>query len=169
MTNPVVDTNAAPYKESDDHVADPTAVFGTLETSGTAGGDNERAEKISPIFDAAKAQDLAYAARAVDPDDTEVDEGSAVVLSTGVTQVAGDPNADRERVRRAAAAFQKEPVAVEDPSVTDAEKENAQKKDEAPAETATRVEAQQSAASPAGGAKTTSDDAAQRRQAGTSK
>lgn len=159
MSEPtVVDTTAAPYKESDDFVPDPTAVFGTLETSGTAGGDNEKAEKISPIFDAAKANDLAYAKRAVDPDDTEVDEASAVVLPNNDR----DTDQAREAVRAAATAFEKDPVKVEDPSLEDSEKEADRKQGEDSVQTAARVESQQQQASAAGGTAKGSDDATQR-------
>lgn len=159
---PVVDTTAAPYKESDDFVPDPTAVFGTLETSGTAGGDNERAEKVTPIFDAAKANDLAYARRAVDPDDNDVDEASAVVLPDE-GRSAEDA---REVIRKKAQAFEKEPVKVEDPSLLDSEKEAERKEGEDSVTTAARVEGQQQQASAAGGTARGSDDAAQRKEQG---
>jgi len=46
------DSPAAPivYRESADHVPDPTAMSGTLETSGTGGGHNERITGMTGIF-----------------------------------------------------------------------------------------------------------------------
>lgn len=155
---PVVDTAAAPYKESDDFVPDPTAVFGTLETSGTAGGDNERAEKVTPIFEAAKANDLAYAKRAVDPDDTDVDEATSVVLPDN----GRDVDSAREAVRKAASAYEKEPVPVEDPSLLDSQKEAEKMENTDPVRRAAEVEGQQQQAAPAGGTGKGSDDATQR-------
>lgn len=38
------------YQESADHVPDPTAMSGTLETSGTGGGSNERVAGMTRIF-----------------------------------------------------------------------------------------------------------------------
>lgn len=38
------------YRESEDHVPDPTALTGTLETSGTGGGVNERLTGTTRIF-----------------------------------------------------------------------------------------------------------------------
>jgi len=43
------------YRESDDHVADPTAMSGTLETSGTS-GTTETAADVSPVFEVADEQ-----------------------------------------------------------------------------------------------------------------
>lgn len=159
---PVVDTTAAPYKESDDFVPDPTYSFGTLDTSGTAGADNEKLEKTSPIFDAAKANDLAYARRAVDPEDNDVDEASAVVLPDE-GRSAEDA---REIIRKKAQAFEKEPVPVEDPSLLDSEKEAERKEGEDPVKTAARVEGQQQQASVVGGTGKGSDDATQRKEQG---
>lgn len=45
------------YRESDDHVPDPTALTGTLETSGTGGGVNERLTGTTRIF--GNAEDVA--------------------------------------------------------------------------------------------------------------
>lgn len=149
----VVDT--APdgaYKESDEHVPDPTAAFGTLDTTGTAGGQNERIEHITPLFDAARAQGLQRAARALDPNDTEVpssevvNEGAAGTVTTagGRTHEEGE-----DAVKDAAKAAEENPVKVQDPSITDAEtaKEDGTSTDPA------KVESEQKQASPAGDAK----------------
>lgn len=45
-----VTTAPQPYSESSDHVPDPTAVSGTLETSGTGGGWHSRLEGVAAIF-----------------------------------------------------------------------------------------------------------------------
>lgn len=69
------------YRESDSHLPDPTAHYGTMDTSGTAGIAESALDSASPVFAAAKAQDLAYAAKAVDPDDdTPLD---SVILPDG--------------------------------------------------------------------------------------
>lgn len=43
-------TEASGYRESEEHVPDPTAMSGTLETSGTGGGVNERLTGTTRIF-----------------------------------------------------------------------------------------------------------------------
>jgi hypothetical protein len=90
------------YYESEDHVPDHTALMGTLDTSGTAGpGGDSELENLAPVFRVAKARDLAYARRAVDPQDTEIPE-DLVTLSTGISIVQGDPDGDRKRLTEAA-------------------------------------------------------------------
>lgn len=163
----VVDIQASAYREpdsADDFTPDPTEAFGTLDTSGTAGGAHEDIEAVTPVFEAARAQDLQRAARALDPNDTEVPE-SEVVLSTGTTVVHGDPEADKERVVAAAEAYEDEPVKVEDPSQTAAEDDAEAAKGQDAGARAASIEGQQAAAG-AGGAKVQSDDAAQRIDAG---
>src|ERR1700745_375263 len=80
------------YKENDDHVPNPTDQFGTVDTSGTAGTAHARIEEVSPIFEVAKAQDMVTAARALDPEDTDVPE-SLVVLPQGTQIVEIDHEA----------------------------------------------------------------------------
>lgn len=139
----VVDTDAAPYTESSEHVPDPTAVYGTLDTSATAGGEHERLEGITPVFDAAKAQDLQYAADALDPDNDEnTDTASVVLPDDHITN-------DEAKENVAAAAEAAAGVKVEDPSLAQAEKDNAAK--ESGDLTPNDVAAQQAQASPAGG------------------
>lgn len=141
------DTTSKAYIESEDHVPDPTLQFGTLDTSGTAGGNHERLEHISPVFDVASATELAYAARAVDPEDTDVDESSTVVLpAEGFTA-----DQARDKIRAKAEAILANPPVVEDPSVVEADKANARKEEVGPQQTSREVEGQQRAASPAGG------------------
>lgn len=83
----------------------PTDVYGTLDTSGTAGGAHARVETVTPIFDAARAEDLAVAQRALDPDDPTV-HASMVVLPTGQPLEVIDPDKAAERVHQAAKAAQ---------------------------------------------------------------
>lgn len=65
-----------PYRESDDHVPDPTAVSGTLDTSGTSGGQNDTLRSVTGIFgnseDHAERLEAAINARisGVNPDTT---------------------------------------------------------------------------------------------------
>lgn len=147
--NPV-DTNAAPYSESDDFVPDPTAAFGTLDTSGTAGGDNESVDSITPVFDAARAKDLAYAAAALDPDDDSNTDTSSVVLP--------DEGLDNDTAKEnvAAAAEAAAGVKVQDPSLTQAEEDNEAK--ESGDLTAADVEASQREGSSVGGSTTSAGE-----------
>lgn len=155
----VVDTQAAPYTESEGHVPDPTATYGTLDTSGTAGGQHESIENVSPVFEAARALDLQTAARALDPEDKDVD-ASLVSTTSAVTVVAGDPEADKRRVLEAAAAYKDEPVALQDPSLTESQ-EQAEHLDEVGGDqVAAEVEAEQRGASGAGSDKVGDGDEA---------
>ncbi len=106
----VVETSEA-YKESDDHVPAPTDMYGTLDTSGTAGTAHSRLEEVTPVFDVAAKQDAITAARALDPEDKEVPE-SLVILPEGQQLVQGDPEAARTRIQNKAAAAAKEPVVL---------------------------------------------------------
>jgi hypothetical protein len=49
------------YQENPDHVPDPTAHYGTLDTTGVFGGDHGDASKVSGVWDAARDADLAGA------------------------------------------------------------------------------------------------------------
>jgi hypothetical protein len=49
-TAPVVDPNPQPYRESEEHVPDMTAMSGTLETSGTGGGRHAHITGVSRVF-----------------------------------------------------------------------------------------------------------------------
>lgn len=51
---PHLPVGATGYRESADHVPDPTAMTGTLETTGTGGGHNERLTGTTRIFSAAE-------------------------------------------------------------------------------------------------------------------
>jgi hypothetical protein len=90
------------------HVPDPTAMSGTLDTSGTAGsGGHTDLRNLAPIFDVAEARDLGYARRALDPEDRAV-PADHVQTSQGITVVQGDPEGERGRVlQRADAAEQR--------------------------------------------------------------
>jgi hypothetical protein len=129
------------YVESDEHVPDPTAVTGTLDTSGTAGAADSRIENTTPVFEAAKAQDLQYAALAVDPEHPEVPESAVVLPDDHLT-----PDQARDNVRQAAEAYQEDPVQVQDPTI-----QQAQRNAESGASTdPARVEADQKGAAPMG-------------------
>jgi len=99
------------YKESDDHIPDPTHQFGTVDTSGTAGMADSRIEEVTPIFDVAKQQDLVMAARALDPEDTDV-SSSQVILPGDLR----DQETAKEEVRRQAEALLAEPIEVGGPT-----------------------------------------------------
>lgn len=100
------------YMESDQHVPDPTHQFGTVETSGTAGIADSRIEEVTPIFDVAKQQNLVTAARALDPEDRDVDS-SNVVLPGDLR----DQETAKEEVRKQAEAVLGEPIEIGGPSM----------------------------------------------------
>ena len=83
---------------------DPAAHTGTYDTSDTAGPSARygHVEDTSPVFDIARANDLAWALRAMDAEDTAV-PFNLVQTSPGLTVNRGDPGADRERIIAAAA------------------------------------------------------------------
>ena len=144
-TESVVNTEGAAYTEGDDNfVPDPTNVFGTLDTSATAGGAHEDIEQVSPVFEAARAQDLAAAADALDDGDT-----SQITLPSDSAAPsdldAADANAT-DRIQKA--ADESEGVVIEDPSQEqDPANDPSLSKDEVSA----NVEADQRGASAAGG------------------
>lgn len=66
-------------EDSEDWTPNPHFQYGTLDTSDTAGAAHQNVREISPVFDVGRAQALALAARALDPEDKDVPE-SLVVL-----------------------------------------------------------------------------------------
>jgi hypothetical protein len=101
MSENTVVTVGGAYKESDEHVPDPTDQFGTLDTSATAGSAHGQVDAVTPIFDVAKAQDKLTAAKALDPNDDSVD-ASLVVLPQGMVIAEDGAQAARDRVTNAA-------------------------------------------------------------------
>lgn len=77
---------------------------GTYDTSDTAGSDAPHADLrgVTAAFDLARASDLAWALRAMDPADEAVSP-NVVQTSPGLTVNRGDPDGDRQRVTEAAA------------------------------------------------------------------
>jgi hypothetical protein len=82
---------------------DPHAMTGYYETSETGGNGARQAQLtgVSPVFDRQRAADLAYAVRAMDPDDEDV-PASHVSTSAALTINRSDPEADRRRITAAA-------------------------------------------------------------------
>jgi hypothetical protein len=82
---------------------DPSLLTGNYDTSDTAGADapHARLSGVTTAFDVARAGDLAYALRAMDPEDEEVTQ-NLVQTSPGLTVNRGDPDGDRRRVTAAA-------------------------------------------------------------------
>lgn len=119
METETVTTEGGGYVENPDHVPNPTDAYGTLDTTGTGGGAHAKIEEITPIFDVAKSQDLATAARALDPDDPDV-HASLVTLPDGQRIVPVDPEAAADRVRAAAEAATAEPVDLSSSRMTPA-------------------------------------------------
>lgn len=107
------------YRESDSFLPNPTDQYGHLHTAGTTGSAHEKLEVISPVFDVAKKQALAEAARALDPEDDSVPE-SLVVLPTGAQIVSGDPEGARQRVLDKAKAAADKPVDLGAPDEAEA-------------------------------------------------
>lgn len=82
---------------------DHSAMTGTYDTSDTAGPDapHTSLRGVTSAFDYAKASDLAWALRAMDPADESVSP-NVVQTSPGLTVNRGDPDGDRQRVTDAA-------------------------------------------------------------------
>jgi hypothetical protein len=82
---------------------DPSAMTGTYDTSETAGPDAPHTELrgVTAAFDVARVTDLAWALRAMDPEDEQVSP-NVVQTSPGLTVNRGDPDEDRRRVSAAA-------------------------------------------------------------------
>jgi hypothetical protein len=82
---------------------DPSAMTGTYDTSDTAGPNAPHTELrgVTAAFDMARVTDLAWALRAMDPDDEAVSP-NVVQTSPGLTVNRGDPDEDRRRVSAAA-------------------------------------------------------------------
>lgn len=85
------------------HAPDPSLMTGTYDTSETAGPGAAHTELrgVTAAFDVARAGDLAWALRAMDPDDEDVSP-NVVNTSPGLTVNRGDPDGDRSRVAAAA-------------------------------------------------------------------
>jgi hypothetical protein len=84
------------------HRIDPAAMTGTFETTDTAGPDARfgHVEQTTPIFDMARANDLAFALKAMDAEDAT--PPNLVQTSPGLTVNRGDPAEDRRRITAAA-------------------------------------------------------------------
>lgn len=83
---------------------DPAAMSGTYDTTDTAGPSARygKIEDTAPVFDIARANDLAWALRSMDADDEAV-SANLVQTSPGLTVNRGDPAEDRRRITAAAA------------------------------------------------------------------
>lgn len=137
------------YQENPDFVPDSTMVTGTLDTSGTAGADDSKVENTTPVFDAAKAQDLQYAKGVVEG---EIDDPGAVVNEGGGVTVSNSGRSTEEgenAVVEAAEKFEEDPVKVQDPSITNAEDNAESGASTDPA----KVEANQKSSAPTGDGK----------------
>lgn len=75
------------YREEDSESWKPNPHFqyGTLDTSDTAGAAHQNIKEVSPVFDLGRAQALALAARALDPEDTDVDSRLVVLPEDSLT------------------------------------------------------------------------------------
>lgn len=82
---------------------DPAAMTGNYDTTETAGPGAPHTELrgVTAAFDVARASDLAWALRAMDPEDEEVSP-NVVQTSPGLTVNRGDPDDDKRRVTAAA-------------------------------------------------------------------
>lgn len=84
-------------------IPDPASMTGTYDTSDTAGPGAPHTELrgVTTAFDMARASDLAWALRAMDPADEAVSP-NVVQTSPGLTVNRGDPEGDRQRITAAA-------------------------------------------------------------------
>ena len=109
-----------PYVEDENFVPEPTAQYGTLDTSGTAGSAHGKIEEVSPVFAVADQQNAVQAAKAIDPKDDSVHPSLVVV-----------PDSDRSRddavkaVNEKAKAAKSTKVALVDNRTTPAQAEAA--------------------------------------------
>jgi hypothetical protein len=83
---------------------DSASVIGNYDTSDTAGGDapHTTIEGVAPVFEVARGQDLVFALRAMDTRDSAIPP-NLVQTSPGLTVNRGDPAADEQRIKTAAA------------------------------------------------------------------
>lgn len=110
-TNSAVKVGGA-YKESDDHVPNPTDLYDQFNTSGT--GSHHVIEDVSPIFDVAKRESKILSGRALDPNDPTPE--SHVVLPEGQRLITEDLDKVRDRLKKEAKEAEKNPVEVGGPS-----------------------------------------------------
>lgn len=125
-------TNTDRYSEdNENHVPNPLYSTGTLDTSDTAGSADSAIEEVSPVFEAARAQNLVAAARALDPDDDGV-PAELVVLPQGSVTVTGSVRTAEEAKAEIAAALNKLAESpVEIGGATPAQKEAAEENPDA--------------------------------------
>ena len=85
------------------HAPDPSLMTGNYDTSETAGpaAPHTDIRGVTAAFDVARAGDLAWALRAMDPSDEDVPQ-NVVTTSPGLTVNRGDPDGDRQRVAASA-------------------------------------------------------------------
>lgn len=101
-------------EDNDSFVPDPTDVTGTLDTSGTTGGEADTVEAVTPVFAAADAQNIEAAKDAVHGD------GDAKVILPGDQDRTAEQAV--EIIENKAEEVEENPVEVVDPSVTAAKK-----------------------------------------------
>lgn len=140
----LVTTNKDGYFESEDHRPSPLFQYGTLDTSDTAGGAHQRVEEVAPVFEVARRQNLATAARALDPEDTEV-PAELVTLPTGSVTVTGSTRTADEAKEEIASALAS---AAEDPLVLGGPTEEQRKAAEATPEAEAEAPAKAPATTP---------------------
>jgi hypothetical protein len=83
----LIGLNTDGYYEDENFRPDPLLQYGTVDTSDTGGGAHQDVAEVSPVFAHARAQNLATAARALDPEDPTPAE--LVTLPTGSVTVTG--------------------------------------------------------------------------------
>lgn len=83
-------------EDSEDFTPNPHFQYGTLDTSDTAGAAHQNIREVSPVFDVGRAQALQLAARALNPEDTDVDPSLVVLPEDSLTTEEAKRNlADR--------------------------------------------------------------------------
>lgn len=100
------------YIENPDHTPNPYFQNGTLETTDLGTTPHDQLQGVSPIFEVARAENLRVAARALDPNDTEVSADLVILPSAQVTVQGSERTAEdaRAEVFGAVRRLTEEPV-----------------------------------------------------------
>lgn len=80
-----VDYGGYREEDSENWTPNPHFQYGTLDTSDTAGAAHQNIKEVSPVFDVGRAQALSLAARALDPEDKDVDSRLVVLPEESLT------------------------------------------------------------------------------------
>jgi hypothetical protein len=85
------------FIENPNHTPNPFFQYGTVDTSGLGAPEHQQMAAISPVFEAARAENLRTAARALDPNDPEVSSDLVILPESTVTVQGSARTADDAR------------------------------------------------------------------------